>query len=57
MMPSCGSSLSEVVSICTQPAVRTPRRLISTNSHRSDSAVRAASQRDRGPGSGKKIDR
>jgi hypothetical protein len=45
MMPACGTSLSAVVITCTQPAVRTPRRLINTNPHSSDTAVTAASQR------------
>ena len=35
---ACGTSLSRVVSTCTQPAARTPRRLMSTNTHTSASA-------------------
>ena len=33
MMPNCGTSFTTVVSTCTQPAVRAPRRLTNTNSH------------------------
>ena len=43
-MPACGTSFSTLLSTCTQPAARTPRRLISTNSHCSETAVTAASQ-------------
>ena len=32
--PASGSSLSELVSTCTPPAVRTPRQLTRVNSHR-----------------------
>ena len=42
IMPACGTSFSTVLSTCTQPAVRAPRMLISTNSQMRDTAVAAA---------------
>ena len=43
-MPTRGSSFKTVVTICIQAAVRMPRQLINTNSHRSDSDTTGGNQ-------------
>src|SRR6516225_886099 len=56
MTPNCGRSLSTLLNICTQPAVRAPSTLTNTNNQTSETANTAASPRFTSS-PGKKTDR